>query len=86
MGRTNATYRNHLDELMSKFERFRQGLRSDAQDAFDSLWEHAHRHASAASYMNTSKPGLAAMLSMMVGMQRQLNEMEERLEELEKEL
>lgn len=85
MGRTNATYRNHLDELMSRFERFRRGLRSDAQEAFDSLWEHAHRHASAASYMNTSQPGLAAMFSMMVGTQRKVEELEDRLEELEEE-
>lgn len=83
MGRTNSTYRNHLDELKSRFSRFRKGLRGDSQGSFDRLWEHAHRHASAASYMNTSQPGLAAMFSMMLGMQRQLDELEERIDELE---
>jgi hypothetical protein len=68
---------------MSRFERFRRGLRSDAQRAFDRVWEHAHRHASAASYMNTSKPGMAAVLSMMVGMQREIQQLEQRIEELE---
>lgn len=86
MGRSNPTYRNRLDDLMSRFERFRDGLREESRDAFDRLWEHAHGHAHAASYMNTRRPGTVAVFSMLLGMQRQLDRIESRLEEIEREI
>lgn len=83
MGRTNSTYRNRLDSFMESFQPFRKALRKQYRPHLDSLWEKAHRHASAAAYMNSSNPGLPAMMSMMVGLQNEIRELEERLEELE---
>lgn len=83
MGRTNATYRNHLDSIVDRFLPFRKALRSENQSYLDELWEHAHRYAHAADYMNSKNPGIPAMISIMLGVQRQLDELEERVEELE---
>lgn len=83
MGRTNATYRNHLDSLVERFKPFRKALRGENQKYLDKIWEKAHRYAHAADYMNSSNPGVPAMISVMLGMQKQLDELEERVEELE---
>lgn len=83
MGRTNSTYRNHLDDLKNRFKSFRRGLRYEYRDSFDRLWEHAHRYSGAASYMNSSRPGTVAVFSMLVGMQHQINDLEQRLGDLE---
>lgn len=86
MGRTNATYRNHLDNFINGFKPFRKALRKENKEYLDMLWEKAHRYSSAAAYMNSSKPGLPAMMSIMLGLQRQVEEVKQRLEELEQEI
>lgn len=86
MGRTNPTYRNRLDSLVESFKPFRRALREQYRPHLDSLWEKAHRHASAAAYMNSSSPGLPAMISIMVGLQQELEENRERIAELEERL
>jgi hypothetical protein len=83
MGRTNSTYRNHLDSFIEQFKPFRKGLREKNKEHLDSLWEKAHRFASAGAYMNPANPGLPAMISMMMGLQQDISELEERLEEVE---
>ena len=86
MGRTNATYRNHLDSFIERFKPFRKGLRRENKQYLDRLWEKAHSFASAGAYMNPSNPGLPAMISMMVGLQKEIDEVENRIESLEEEL
>lgn len=86
MGRTNATYRNHLDSFIERFKPFRKGLRRENKEYLDSLWEKAHSFASAGAYMNPSNPGLPAMISMMVGLQKEIDEVENRIDSLEEEL
>lgn len=85
MGRTNSTYRNHLDNFIDSFNPFRRALRQENKEHLDNLWEKAFSHSSAAAYMNSSDPGLPAMISMMLGLQKQLNEVEQRLEKIEKQ-
>ena len=84
MGRTNATYRNHLDRFIHRFKPFRRALRKQNKSYLDMLWEKAHSYASAGSYMNSGDPGTPAMISIMLGMQKQVCELEERVERLEK--
>lgn len=86
MGRTNATYRNHLENFIDSFNPFRRALRQENKKFLDKLWEKAHRHASAASYMNSSDPGLPAIVSMMLGLQKDISKLEERLEKIEDRL
>lgn len=86
MGRTNSTYRNHLDSFIERFKPFRKGLRHEKKDYLDSLWEKAHRYASAGAYMNPSNPGLPAMISIMIGLQEDISSLEERIDSLENEV
>lgn len=90
MGRTNATYRNHLDNFIDSFKPFKKALRNENKDYLNSLWEKAHRFAQAGAYMNASQPGLPAMISMLLGLQKEVEEnqkeikkIQERLSELE---
>lgn len=86
MGRTNATYRNHLDRFIERFKPFRKGLRKENKQYVDMLWEKAHSYASAGAYMNPSNPGLPAMISIMLGLQKDIDQLENRLDTLEQEL
>ncbi len=90
MGRTNSTYRNHLDSFIQRFEPFKKAVRRENRKYVDSLWEKAHCYAHAGAYMNGSNPGLVAVVSVLVGLQKELDsnrseirEIKERLEELE---
>lgn len=85
MGRTNRTYRQHLEQFFNRIERFREELVSDNQRHFNDLEEKAYRSAHAASQLNSARPGMPAFLSMILGLQRQLNHLEERVEQLEGE-
>jgi hypothetical protein len=90
MGRTNSTYRNHLDKFIDRFKPFRRGLRKENKEYLDSLWEKAHSYAQAGAYLNSSNPGLPALISMLVGVQKEtqtnqeeIQKLKERIEELE---
>jgi hypothetical protein len=83
MGRTNATYRNHLDNFIERFQPFRKGLRKENKQYLDELWEKAHGYAAAAAYMNSPKPGVPAMVSIMVGLQKDVSQLSDKLENLE---
>jgi hypothetical protein len=86
MGRTNATYRNHLDNFMEEFKPFRKGLRKENKHYLDSLWEKAHGFAQAGAYMNAGNPGLVAIISMMLGIQKETAENREEIEDLKQRL
>lgn len=90
MGRTNSTYRNHLDNFIDRFKPFRRGLRKENKEYLDGLWEKAHSYAQAGAYLNSSNPGLPALISMLVGVQKEtqtnqeeIQKLKERIEELE---
>lgn len=86
MGRTNATYRNHLDNFIDKFKPFRRGLREENKKYLESLWEKAHSYAQAGSYMNAANPGLPAIISMLLGMQKETQENREEIENLKQRI
>jgi len=82
MGRTNSTYRNHLDRFIEQFKPFRKGLRERNKQYLDRLWEKAHQHAAAGAFMNPSNPGLPALVSIMLGLQKEIRHNREEIEEL----
>lgn len=91
MGRTNSTYRNHLDRFIESFDPFRKGMRHENKKYLDSLWEKAHGFAQAGAYLNSSRPMVPAFVSIMVGLEKetsqnreQIKELKERVKELEK--
>jgi len=86
MGRTNATYRQHLNKFIDSLRPFRKALRSENQVYFDKLEEQSHSFAHAASYLNHSNPRLPALLSMILGNRKKLGELEKRIEKIESNL
>lgn len=91
MGRTNSTYRNHLDNFIDRFKPFRRGLRKENKKHLDALWEKAHSYAQAGAYLNSSNPGMPALISMLLGVQKEthknreeIKRLKQRIEELEK--
>lgn len=83
LGRTNATYRQHLNNFLDSLRPIRKALRKENKEIFDRLEEDAHSFAHAMSYLNHSNPRLPALFSMMMGNRKKLEELEDRVEELE---
>ena len=86
MGRTNATYRNHLDNFIQQFKPCRKGLRQENKQYLDALWEKAHIHASAAAFMNSTNPGLPALISIMLGLQKDIQQNRAKIEEIQEKM
>lgn len=63
------------------WKHFRRALRKEDQDAFDALWRFARYHAAPASMASRPMPFEAALMAMLVAVERQLIELE-RLEKL----
>ncbi|MFI5345752.1 MAG: hypothetical protein ACHQ51_05195 [Elusimicrobiota bacterium] len=55
---------------------FRRALRKEDQEAFDALWRFARYHAAPASMASRPMPFEAALMAMLVAVERQLLEME----------
>jgi uncharacterized membrane protein YccC len=80
MGRTNATYRNHLDAYEQRCQPFRRALRRERKQDFDRLFERARNHAHAAGHLNATDPERAAILSMLVAQEAELRELRAELD------
>jgi DNA repair ATPase RecN len=85
MGRTVRTYRTVLEELISDWERFRKALRKEDREAFDRLMEKARTHASAASYDARVDPSESLFMSILVELERELEELRAKVAELEQQ-
>ncbi len=55
---------------------FRRALRKEDQEAFDALWRFARYHAAPASMASRPMPFEAAVMAMLVALERQLIELE----------
>ena len=55
---------------------FRRALRKEDQEAFDALWRFARYHAAPASMASRPMPFEAALMSMLVAVERQIIERE----------
>ena len=83
MGRTNPTYRNQLDKFIERFKPFKKALRKENKKHLDNLWEKMHQYGSAGSYMNSPNPGPVAVVSMLLGLQKETDRNTRKIEELE---
>jgi len=57
---------------------FRRALRKEDQEEFDALWRFARYHAAPASMASRPMPFEAALMAMLVAMERQLLEIEKK--------
>jgi hypothetical protein len=55
---------------------FRRALRKEDQEAFDALWRFARFHAAPASMASRPMPFEAALMAMLVAVERQIMELE----------
>lgn len=83
MGRTNPTYRDYLSSTEDDWQDFRRSLRQQYQTDFDQLFEYARQYADAAGYLNRTDPTEALLLSMIVGLEAERRQLEDRITALE---
>ena len=76
MGRTLPTIVQTLQAEEQAWKLFRRALRKEDQEAFDALWRFARYHAAPASMASRPMPFEAALMAMLVAMERQLLEIE----------
>ena len=86
MGTTNRTYRNHLDNFIEKFKPFEKALRQENKQYMHLMWEKAHSFGHAGSAMASTSPGIPAMISVMLGMQKEIHDNQEKIQRLEEKL
>ena len=75
MGRTLPTIVMALRAEEELWKDFRRALRQEDQEAFDELWRCARRHAAAAAMAGRAVPLEAALMGMLVGLERRLMDM-----------
>lgn len=76
MGRTLPTIIQTLRSEEEAWKDFRRALRKEDQEAFDALWRLVRRHAAPAAMASRPLPIEAAFMAMLVGLQRQLLDLE----------
>ena len=74
MGRTVPTYRLHLESILNDWTDYRRALREKDREAFDRLLNRARQHASAATYCAHMDPTDLAFLSILLEMEKELEE------------
>ena len=83
MGRTNPTYRNFLKAFEDDFGDYRRALRRPYREPFDTMFAGARQFAGAAGYANHLDRNALVLFSMSHAQQYQLEQLEERVDELE---
>lgn len=86
MGRTNPTFRDVLRSVEDRWQPFRRALRYEDQQRFDRLLGHARTHADAAGNLNHHSPIVPVLLATALAQERQIDDLDERLDELEGEI
>jgi hypothetical protein len=81
VGRSKPTVRNYLDDLEADWQPYRRTLRRRDQAHFDRLFEHTRGHADAITQLDPADPRLAAVFSMLLAQQRELEALRARVEE-----
>jgi hypothetical protein len=81
MGRTVPTYRLHLESILDRWTDYRRALREKDRELFDCMLEKARMHSSAASFCAHLDPVELAMLSMLLEMQREIEEIKKQTRE-----
>ena len=86
MGRTNPTFRDSIRRFRERWQPFRRALRRRYQARFDALLEQGDRFADAAGFQNPAEADVAILVSMLLGHEVDLDELEARVDELEERL
>jgi hypothetical protein len=86
LGRTVPSYRQALESEINRWEPFRRALRAKETEAFNDMMNACRMHASAAGMATRPILSEAMFMSILLSQQKQLAEIRESLERLEKQL
>ncbi len=86
MSRSSTTYRDLLRAMESRWTAYRRGLRRADQQVFDRLFEFSRAHADASGLQNPQLVEIPALFSMLLEQQKQIEDLEDRLDHLEYDL
>ncbi|MHB9288156.1 hypothetical protein ACKVMT_14100 [Halobacteriales archaeon Cl-PHB] len=86
MGKTKRTYRDMVQDCRDTWSRMERYLRRQHTPAYEQLWTHAIDHSDAAGEANPRDPFLGVLMSICLGQQLEIAELQERLDELEAQL
>ena len=86
MGRTVPSYRQALEVEIRRWEGFRRALRGKDTEAFDEMMKACRIYASASGMATRPVLAEAMFMSILVSQQKELMEIRESLERLEKQL
>jgi hypothetical protein len=86
VGRTVPSYRQALETEIDRWDGFRKALRGKELEAFDKMMNACRTFASAGSMATRTILAEAMFMSILLSQQKELMEIRERLERLEKQL
>jgi len=86
LGRTVLSYRQILEKEIGRWEGFRKALRGKARDAFDEMIKACRMNASAGGMATRPILAEAIFMSILLSQQKELMEIRERFERLERQL
>jgi hypothetical protein len=86
LGRTVPSYRQALETEITRWEGFRKALRGEELDVFDRMMNSCRLYASAGSMATRPILAEAMFMSVLLSQQKELTEIRESLERLEKKL
>jgi hypothetical protein len=86
MGRTVPSYRQALEAEIARWEGFRKALRGKELEAFDRIMNACKVYASAGGMATRPVLAEAMFMSILLSQQKELMEIRESLERLEKQL
>jgi hypothetical protein len=86
MGRTVPSYRQALDAEIARWDGFRKALRGKDIEAFDRMMDACKAYASAGGMATRTVLVEAMFMSILLSQQKELMEIRESLERLEKQL
>ena len=86
MGRTVVSYRQAVEGEIAKWEGFRKALRAGDAEAFDKMMNACRLYASAGSMATRPVLFEAMLMSILLSQEREIAEIRERLDRIEKRL
>ena len=86
MGRTVPSYRQALEAEIARWDGFRKALRGKDIEAFDKMMNACKAYASAGGMATRTILAEAMFMSILLSQQKELMEIRESLERLEKQL
>src|ERR1700719_3732731 len=84
MGRTVPTFRQLIDDAITRWSKFRRALRREDQEYLDRLFRRVRSYTQAATYQASDNPMEAILLSIALDQEKRLDALERAAQPLKK--